>query len=186
MDPNSVTLLTSLSEAGGLATFAWFLFNGLKTKIEALNRTVEIQKSTLDAMDKRVQETEKIGALYQKLVNELPDDIDKYKEVLRRLKDQVIAELEEANRRKDLLLAELTESRLDEIKKQEAILLELPDLRESLLLTVERLEARLSILDLFQPGTPLGELLKQVESRARIIQKSKLSIATSFSNLTNK
>lgn len=33
MDQNTVTLLSSLAEAGGLATFVWFLIKGLQSKI---------------------------------------------------------------------------------------------------------------------------------------------------------
>lgn len=175
MDNNTVTLLSSLAEAGGIATFAWFLIHGLKDKVDSLTSIVEIQKSTLEAMDRRVQEAEKVGALYKKLVTELPDDVDKYKEILRRLKDQVIEELEEANERKDRKIAELAESRLDEIRKQEDLLSEIPNLRDSLLATLDCLEARLSVLDLFQPGTPLGAVLKDLERRAEHFHRSKFS-----------
>jgi len=114
-------------------------------------------------MERRVLEAEKIGALYKGLIEELPKDLDKYKAVLRELKDHVIEELEEAVRRRDEKLAELTRSRLDEIEKQEKVLDEVPALRADLVATFQALEGRLSVLDLFQPGTPLRKLLAQLE-----------------------
>jgi hypothetical protein len=69
--------------------------------------------------------------------------------------------------RKDELVAELTRSRLVEIEKQEQVLEQLPALRKDLMETFQALEARLSVLDLFQPGTPLRGLLTQLETLAQ-------------------
>ncbi len=167
MDASLFTLLSSLGEATGLGILIWFTFRSLRTELKALQKLATTQEKTLEAMERRVEEAEKVGALYRKLIDDLPADIDKYRETLRRLKDQVIQELEEANRRKDDKLAELTKSRLDEIQKQESLLDELPELRETVQVSFDRLESRLSVLDLFQPGTPLGDVLKAFESNAR-------------------
>src|SRR5690349_18694324 len=148
--------LSRLLELGGLGVFIWFCFRGLQQKIAALKATAEMQKDTLLAqsqtlatMERRIQEEEKIGALYKNLISDLPKDVDNYKAVIRNLKDQVIQELQEALERKDGQLAELTRSRLDEIEKQEQVLEQLPALRKDLMETFQALEARLSVLDLF-------------------------------------
>ena len=47
------------------------------------------------------------------------------------------------------------------------MLRELPELSQSLQQTFERIEGRLSVLDLFQPGTPLGHALAEMEALAR-------------------
>jgi uncharacterized coiled-coil protein SlyX len=52
-------------------------------------------------MEKRIQETEKIGALYNKFINDLPNDIDAYQQTVKKLKDEVIQVLEVANEVKD-------------------------------------------------------------------------------------
>jgi hypothetical protein len=159
-----------LLEMSGLGVFIWFCIRGLQQEIKSLRTTAEVQKDTLmaqtrtlDAMERRVLEAEKIGALYKGLIEELPGDLDKYKAVLRELKDHVIEELEQAVRRRDEQLAELTRSRLDEIEKQEKVLDEVPALRADLVATFQALEGRLSVLDLFQPGTPLRKVLAQLE-----------------------
>lgn len=168
----TIEILSRLFEFGGLGTFIWFLIRGLQQRIIDLNesmeiqrKTLEAQKSTLEAMERRVQEAEKVGELYRKLLEELPQDLDKYKDTLRRIKDDVIRELEDANLRKDEKLVALTRSRLDEISKQEQLLQELPSLRQELLDNYTDLKAKLSVLDILQPGTPLGEFLKQAEHR---------------------
>lgn len=158
-------------ELGGLSVFIGFCFRGLQQQIAALKTTAEMQKETLSAqsqtltaMDRRIQEEERIGALYRNLINELPKDVDNYKTLIRKLKDQVIEELQLALERKDEQVAALTRSRLDEIEKQEQVLDQLPALRKDLMETFQALEARLSVLDLFQPGTPLRGLLTQLEA----------------------
>ncbi|MFZ5891911.1 MAG: hypothetical protein ACOY0T_12725 [Myxococcota bacterium] len=164
-------MLPRLLEMGGLGVFIWFCIRGLQQQITALKATADVQKDTLvaqcktlDAMERRVAEAEKIGALYRGLIEQLPRDLDNYKAIIHRLKDQVIEQLEAAVQRKDDELAELTRSRLDEIERQEKVLDELPRLREDLMSTFQALEGRLSVLDLFQPGTPLRGLLHQLES----------------------
>lgn len=170
MNTYPITLLTTLAEMGGLGTFIWFVFRSLRMELRSLRsligvqeQTLQAQRQTLAAMEHRVEETEKVGALYRKLIDDLPQDIDKYKGVLRTLKDQVIEELEQANKRKDDRLAELTRSRLDEIRQQEVVLEELPKLRDDLFTTFHTIEARLAVLDLFQPGTPLGVMLDEMQ-----------------------
>jgi hypothetical protein len=174
MDPQTFALFSSLGELGGLGTLLWFLFRSLRIELASLRklvgaqeRTLEAQRETLVAMERRVDEAEKVGALYRKLIDDLPGDIARYREILRGLKDQVIEELEDANQRKDERLAELTRSRLDEIQKQETVLDEIPELQAKLQATFEKIEGRLSVLDLFQPGTPLGLLLEEMEHVAR-------------------
>lgn len=173
MSSEAVTILSSVAELAGLGAFFWYVIKGLRAELSALRavvdaqkQTLEAQKGTLEAMEGRVAEAEKVGALYRKLIKELPEDVDSYKKILRGLKDQVIEEQAEALRRKDEKLAELTKSRLDEIEKQESLLEELPALQENLRASFENLEGRLAVLDLFQPGTPLGELLEEMQTIA--------------------
>jgi DNA repair exonuclease SbcCD ATPase subunit len=168
-----VTIVSSLGELGGFGVFLWYVYRGLKAEISNLNRTIEAQertleaqRETLEAMDMRVRETEKFRDLYRQFLNDLPEDIDKYRSIISRLKDEVIEELEEAIARKDEKLKEFTQAKLAELDAQEKLLEELPKLRDNLVQAHNSLEARLGVLDKFQPWKPLGKMLKDLERAA--------------------
>jgi hypothetical protein len=48
-------------------------------------------------MDKRIQETEKVGNIYKKLMEDLPKDLDNYKAIINKTRDQIILELSNQN-----------------------------------------------------------------------------------------
>lgn len=93
MDP----LVASILETTGLGVFIWYSLNGLKEKISSLEGVISAQKQTIEVMDKRIEETEKIGGIYRNLLSDLPADIDNYKTVVSKTKDAVIVELKNQN-----------------------------------------------------------------------------------------
>lgn len=170
---NTIDLIIKFIEAGGFAFIVWLIIRGLKieiknlrTVIEGQGQTIKTQTGTLEAMEKRVEESEKFKELYKKFLSDLPEDIDNYKRILAGLKDEAIKELEIANKKKDEKLAELSKNKLLTLENQEKILEELPKLRENLINTHSSLEKKLSALDIFQPGRILYKLFKEMEEKA--------------------
>jgi hypothetical protein len=92
-----IDIWITLIQTGGLGVFFYFLIKGLYKKIEVLNDVVNIQKQTLETMDKRIQETEKVGNIYKKLLEDLPKDLESYKAIINKTKDQIILELSNQN-----------------------------------------------------------------------------------------
>lgn len=103
-------LLASILQTTGLGVFIWYLLRGLTDKITSLEGVIVAQKQTIEVMDKRIEETEKIGGIYKNLLSDLPSDIDNYKTFVSKTKDAVIIELQNQN-------AE-TKKKLDEAQKQ--------------------------------------------------------------------
>src|SRR5262245_8468684 len=66
-----------------------------------MNKTIEVQHKTLEAMQTQVSETEKIGNIYRKLFEELPAEVEKWKVAVLKFKDERIRILEQANQNKD-------------------------------------------------------------------------------------
>lgn len=93
MDP----LVASVLQTTGLGVFIWYLFKGLKTQLTSLEKVISAQKQTIEVMDKRIEETEKIGGIYRNLLSDLPADIDNYKTIVSKTKDAVIVELQNQN-----------------------------------------------------------------------------------------
>ena len=96
-------------ETIGLGAFFFYLIKGLKAKIGALESVVVAQVKTLDVMEKRNSETEKIGEIYKNLISDLPDAIDNYKSIISKTKDETIIELTN--------LHEDTKNKLEESEK---------------------------------------------------------------------
>ncbi len=92
---NLEILISSILETTGLGTFIYFSYKGLSSKLNSLETVVNTQKQTIDTMDKRIEETEKIGGIYRNLISNLPDDLENYKTILSKTKDDVILELKE-------------------------------------------------------------------------------------------
>ena len=161
-------ILASLIEGAGLATFMWFLIRGLNAKITALEGTVSAQKQTIEAMEKRVSETEKIGDLYRKLLSNLPEDIDNYNKMIAKLKYETISELEAANQHKDSKLKELKEAELRALSVAEEAVGEIPALRDELVRTLRALQDRLEVVEdqrLVSPGTSALQWYAQTRQR---------------------
>jgi hypothetical protein len=94
-----VTVITGVFEAGGLGVFLFFLIRGLKTQISSLKSILELQKETLSVMERRITETEKVGAIYKRFLEDLPKDLDNYRAVVLQLRDEAISALQRENRR---------------------------------------------------------------------------------------
>lgn len=119
MDTN---IIVTIIEGCGLATFFYYIINGLKRHIRALKETIEAQKGTLETMEKRIVETEKIGDLYKKMIETLPNDLDNFKTITSKLKDDTIAVLQKAVADKDEQLKSSQEEKLESIVSQETLL----------------------------------------------------------------
>ena len=98
--------IASIFEALGLGVFIFYLFHGLKHKIAGLEGIVTAQNQTLEVMEKRIVETEKIGDIYRNLMSDLPKDLDNYKTILSKTKDETILELKNQQ--------EITQRKLDD------------------------------------------------------------------------
>jgi len=101
--------IASILEATGLGVFIYYLFRGLSAKINSLESVVTAQKQTIEVMDKRIEETEKVGGIYKNLLADLPADIDNYKTIISKTKDEVILELKTQKKE--------SEEKLQEAKK---------------------------------------------------------------------
>lgn len=90
-------IISGIIETLGLGIFFYYLICGLRTKIKSLEETINVQNKTLEVMEKRIIETEKIGDIYRNLISDLPTDIDNYKTIVSKTKDETIIELKNQN-----------------------------------------------------------------------------------------
>jgi hypothetical protein len=104
-----VTVVTGILQAGGLGYLFYQLIGGLRTRIATLERTITAQNETLNVMERRVSETEKVGMIYKDLLSSLPKDLENYKAVISTTKDEMILELQNANKQKDEELKKIRE-----------------------------------------------------------------------------
>ena len=102
-------LTISIIQTTGLGVFIYYLIRGLHAKINGLEGVVNTQKQTIETMNKRIEETEKVGGIYRNLISDLPADLDNYKTIVSKTKDEIILELKNQN--------EETAKKLDEAKK---------------------------------------------------------------------
>lgn len=108
--------LMSWLQTSGLAFFVWVLVNGLQKKISSLEGVIDAQSKTMEVMDKRVQQSESIGTLYQKIFDEMPALMENYKTVLSKDKEASIIELQRRNL-EDAQKLEDAEKRIGEISQ---------------------------------------------------------------------
>ena len=87
----------SILQTLGLGIFFYYLIRGLRSEISGLKGTINAQNETLKIMDKRIEETEKIGNIYKNLINDLPKDLEDYKTIVTQTKDEMIFELKNQN-----------------------------------------------------------------------------------------
>jgi hypothetical protein len=104
-----VTVVTGILQAGGLGYFFYYLIRGLRSRVTTLEQTIEAQNKTLNVMERRVSETEKVGQIYKDLLNNLPKDLENYKAVISKTRDEMILELQNANKQKDQELKKIRE-----------------------------------------------------------------------------
>lgn len=81
----------------GLGIFVYYLVRGLRDRISSLESVINTQKQTLDIMERRAHETEKLGNIYRDLMSSLPDDIDNFRTIISKTKDETIVELKNQN-----------------------------------------------------------------------------------------
>ena len=105
----NIELVSSLAQTFGLGIFVFYLIRGLNSEIKSLKQTIDTQSKTLEVMDKRIEETEKIGDIYKNLISDLPQDIDNFKTIISKTKDETILELKNQH--------EATKKKLEEAKK---------------------------------------------------------------------
>ncbi len=105
----NIEVVSSLVQTAGLGIFVFYLIRGLKSEINSLRQTIDTQSKTLEVMDKRIVETEKIGDIYKNLISDLPQDIDNFKTIISKTKDETILELKNQH--------EATKKKLEEAKK---------------------------------------------------------------------
>jgi hypothetical protein len=104
-----VTVVTGILQAGGLGYLFYHLIGGLRTRIATLEGTIKAQNETLNVMERRISETEKVGMIYKDLLSSLPKDLQNYKAVISTTKDEMILELQNANKQKDEELKKIRE-----------------------------------------------------------------------------
>lgn len=160
----NIDLILSAAELGGVGIALWFTYHGLKVRIDSLSESIRVKDETILAMEKRVSEAEKIGEMHKGHSVHLAEQFEEYKNVLLKSKDNLVKSLQEANNLKDAELKALTESRLDEIQKKEKILEEMPALQHDLVRILRRMETRMAVLDMLQPGSALRAFLVDFES----------------------
>lgn len=103
------TIATSVLQGGALSFVGYQIVKGLRERVAALEKNIEVQKGTLDAMDRQIRETQKITTLYKSLLNDLPNDLKQYKTIVTETKDSVIVDLQRLNEEKDGRLRQLEE-----------------------------------------------------------------------------
>jgi hypothetical protein len=141
------TIISNLFTTGGVAILFYLIVRSLKQQIGGLNKTIEAQNQTLEVMEKRVIETEKLGNVYKNLVNDLPEFVDKYKKFINDSKDEVIAKLKQ-DQSTDENLKAARELELKRLEIHEKMVSDLPKLREELISAFEAIEER---IDAMQP-----------------------------------
>ena len=94
-----IQIISNIITSGALGVFLYFFIKGLYTKIGALEATNKQQNETLKVMEKRIEETEKIGGKYRNLLSDIPNDIENYKKFVSQTKDEIIFELRNENER---------------------------------------------------------------------------------------
>lgn len=95
------TVIASILEVLSVSAFIFYIFRALQAKISGLESVVKVQNETLSVMDKRIEETEKVGSIYKNLMADLPSDLDNYKAIISKTKDEMIVELRNQNEIKE-------------------------------------------------------------------------------------
>ena len=137
------TLLSSLVVIG----FLWIWVQGVKKQISEMNKTIEVQQKTLEAMKTQVSETEKIGSIYRQFIEELPSEIEKYKTLLTELKAVQISQLKKANEHKDERLKGTAAIEIKKLELQLRALDDIPALITQFAEIATTIELRLSTAD---------------------------------------
>jgi hypothetical protein len=127
--------------------FLWMWIQELKNQITQMNKTIEIQHKTQEAMKTQGTETEKIGGIYRQFIEELPSEIEKYKSLLTNLRGDKISELKKANEYNDERLKEAAEIEIKKLELQQRALDDIPALITQFEEIATTIEQRLSTVD---------------------------------------
>lgn len=103
----TIQILSGILETGVIGFVVYMLIKGLKIEIKTLQKNVVAQNETIKTMDKRIEETEKIGDLYKKLISDFPKALDDYQTVITQTKDSTIYELKSRVEEQKLTIEEL-------------------------------------------------------------------------------
>jgi hypothetical protein len=139
--------LTTIFCALVVIGFLWMWIQELKNQITEMNKTIEAQFKTLEAMKTQGSETEKIGGVYRRFIEELPSEIEKYKTLLTELRADRISELKKANEYEDERLKETAEIEIKKLELQQRALDDIPALITQFEETATTIEQRLSTVD---------------------------------------
>jgi len=104
---NIITIIISLIQTGAISWIVYAIIKGLKTEVKTLGTVVATQNETIKTMDKRIQETEKIGDLYKQLIADFPKALDDYQAVITKTKDSTIFELKSKVEEQQLTITDL-------------------------------------------------------------------------------
>ncbi|HOB27547.1 MAG TPA: hypothetical protein PKJ07_05355 [Bacteroidales bacterium] len=104
----AIQIITGVLETGIISFIVYMIIRGLKTEIKTLHSVVINQNKTIKTMDKRIQETEKIGNLYKQLVSDFPQALEDYQTVITKTKNTTILELKSKIKEQELTIDDLT------------------------------------------------------------------------------
>jgi chromosome segregation ATPase len=137
------TIFSSLVVIGLL----WMWVQELKNQISEMNKAIEVQKNSLEAMKSQVSETEGIGSIYRQFIEELPSEIEKYKTLLTELKEDRIRQLKKASEHEDERLKETAKIEIKKLELQQRALDDIPALITQFAEIATTIEQRLSTVD---------------------------------------
>jgi len=140
------TVLTNILTGGGIILFLRLWIRGLKKEIAGLQGTISAQDQTLQVMEKRIAETEKMSDLYKGLVEDYPAAFQHYKTFIVEAKDEIIRTQREAIAEKDEQLAASSTARLKQLDRAEHSLTELPKLVQELRDTTQAIDQRFQVI----------------------------------------
>jgi len=104
----AIQIITGVLETGIISFIVYMIIRGLKTEIKTLHSVVINQNKTIKTMDKRIQETEKIGNLYKQLISDFPQALEDYQTVITKTKNTTILELKSKIKEQELTIDDLT------------------------------------------------------------------------------
>jgi uncharacterized coiled-coil protein SlyX len=105
---STIQIISGVIETGTISFVVYMIMKGLKIEIKTLRKNIVAQKRIIKTMDKRIEETEKIGDLYKRLISDFPQALDDYQTVITKTKDSVIYELKSKIEDQNLTIEELS------------------------------------------------------------------------------
>lgn len=100
-------IIVGVLETGVIGFVVYMIIRGLKVEIKSLQKKIIAQNETINTMDKRISETEKIGDLYKRLISDFPKALDDYQAIITKTKDTAIIELSSQVEEQKLTIEEL-------------------------------------------------------------------------------